>query len=271
MKARAIALWMILMATMACTKLPMVNSPMEKEGISLVQNAHYDSESKIRYMVSNDNTHVYLRFDTDNYATIMRVRKFGAIVHFDTEGKKKGTTWLKYPVYDQDEGPKMPIKDDEMIGGGMLQRNLFPPSTTAHWHVGEELRAIDLAVNAENIVYKVGMDSTEVLVYMVGVPFKMLGAERPEDLPNLNMMLEIPSPTADKPSGSDMSSSGVPGGNMAGGMPGSNGNLNGNMPGTNATMGGIGSTPMPGPRSTNSGPTAVRIWMQVNLSASVSK
>jgi hypothetical protein len=267
MKASVVVVLGCLLASMACTKLPLVNAPREREGISLVQNAHYDAGSKIRYMVSNDNTHIYLRFDTDNYGTISRIRKFGALVHFDVEGKKKGPMWLKYPVYDVDNGSERPVQDDDVVQGGYLGRNLFPPTTSAIWHVGEETRAIDLGINAENLICKVGLDSVDVLAYMVGVPFKLLGVERPEDLANLNMLLEIPvAPSDDKPSGSDMSSSGgVPGGNMSNGMPGNNpngGNMNSQMPG----MGGMGNSTMPSPRSSNNGPSATRIWMQVKLS-----
>ncbi len=273
MKASVFGLLVTLMAMMACTKLPLVNAPREKEGISLVMNAHYDATSKIRYMVSNDNSHVYLRFDTDNYGTIMRIRKYGAIVHFDTEGKKKAPRYLKYPVYDQGPGPSMPMQDDAMVQGGYLQRNLFPPATTAIWHQGDETRAIDLGINAENVICKAGMDSMDVLVYLVGVPFKLLGAERPEDLPSLNVMLEIPSaPDDQKPSGSDMSATGgVPGGSMGAGMPGqTNNTMNPNMqPGGN--MGGMSNSAMSTARASNSGPSAVRIWMQVKLSPSAAQ
>jgi hypothetical protein len=267
MKRKAIAICMAMLAMTACTKLSVVNAPREKEGISLVLNAHYDAESKIRYMVSNDNSHVYLRFDTDNYGMIMRVRKYGAIIHLDTDGKKKAPFWLKYPVYEQ--GPQVtPVEDDEMATVGYVQRNLFPPTTAAIWHEGEELRAIDLGVNTENFVCKAGLDSMNVLAYLVGIPFKMLGAERPEDLPNLNVMLEIPSAGAgEKPSGDDMGASGgVPGGNMASSMPGNN-NMNSNMPGS---MGGMSNSALGTARS-SSGPTAIRIWMQVKLSPSAAQ
>lgn len=267
MKACAIGLLAVLMAMTACTKLPLVNAPREKEGISLVQNAHYDAGSKIRYMVSNDNTHVYLRFDTDNYGTIVRIRKYGAIVHFDTEGKKKGPFWLKYPVYLQEDGNRMPIKDDDMVQGGYLQRNLFPPTTAAIWHQGTETRAIDLGVNAEQFVCKAGVDSTDVLVYLVGVPIQLLGVDRVEDLSSLNMLLEIPAaPDAQKPSGNDMSSSsGVPGGSMAGStMGGQNGGgMNQNMPGS---MGGGMSGGALSSARQPSGPSSIRIWMEVKLS-----
>lgn len=269
MKACTIAVLACLVAAMACTKLPLVNAPREKEGINLVQNAHYDAGSKIRYMVSNDNTHIYLRFDTDNYGTITRIRKFGAILHYDLEGKKKAPYWLKYPVYDTDGRPQAPVTDDDMVQGGYLSPNLFPPTTTVLWHGNAETRAVDLGINTEGFVCKVGLDSVSVLEYMVGLPIQLLGAQRPEDLPNLNILLEIPvSASEDKPSGSDMSATGgVPGGSTMGStMPGANGANNG-MNSTMPGMGGMGNSPMPS-RSGNSGPSATRIWMQVKLSPS---
>jgi hypothetical protein len=262
MKLHTIAFFLVVFALSACTKLPLVNAPREKEGISLVQNAHYDAESKIRYMVSNDNTHVYLRFDTDNYATISRIRQFGAILHYDTQGKKKAPFWFKYPVYDQGNGDRMPIKEGDMIQGGMLQQNLFPKANSAVWHANEESRAIDLLVNAENFVCEAGLDENDVLVYLVGIPMQLLGASRPEDLANLNILLEIPAgPPAEKGSDAGMSaSSGVPGGSMASQMPGNTGM---NSPGN---MGGMSNQAMGTARPSSSGPAAFRIWMQVKLS-----
>lgn len=254
---------LILMALLAaCAKITPVNAPREKEGISLVENAHYDAESKIRYMVSNDNTHVYLRFDTDNYATIMRVRKLGAIVRFDMKGKRKGTHWLKYPVYNSDEMPMGPVSNPNGMPGGILRDDLFPPTTTAIWTEGELSRNIDLGMNAEGFVCKAGLDDKDVLMYMVGIPFKLIGGTRPEDFGSLTMELEIPSPDAGvKTSTSSDPSSAMPG-SMNSGMPGSMNNSPGSMSGPLPSGGMMSSGGVSG------GIPTIRIWMQVKMSPS---
>lgn len=265
MKGKLAALLTLLALLAACGKMTSVNAPREKEGISLVENAHYDSESKIRYMVSNDNTHVYLRFDTDNYATIMRVRKLGAIVRFDTKGKQKGTHWLKYPVYETEDTEKIGAGDPNALPGGMLRSSLFPPTTTAIWTVGEVSKNVDLGLNTEGFVYNIGIDDKDVLNYMVGIPFKLLGAQRPEDLATLNMELEIPSPDVKGSASSSSSSSPMPGG-MNGGMPGS---MNSGNPGSPGSM--SGPLPTGGMMSSggvSGGTPAIRIWMQVKMSPS---
>ena len=270
MKQKFVWLVAVVVSMAACSKITSVNSPREKEGISLVENAHYDSESKIRYMVSNDNTHVYLRFDTDNFSTIMRVRKLGAIVKFDTQGKRKGTHSLKYPVYlDAESAPLGAVADPNALPGGMLKSDLFPPSTTAIWTEGEKTQTVDLGLNKEGFVCKAGLDDKDVLVYTVGVPFVLLGGKRPEDFTNLVVALEIPSPDGPaKLSGNNNSTSAMPGGMSPGGP----GTMNSGMPG--GQPGSIGNMPTSGMMSSggvSGGIPDIRIWMQVKLSPSLAQ
>jgi hypothetical protein len=193
----------------------------------------------------------------------MRVRKLGAIVRFDTKGKQKGTHWLKYPVYETEETEKVGASDPDALPGGMLRSSLFPPTTTAIWTVGEVSKTVDLGLNTEGFVFNVGIDDKDVLNYLVGIPFKLLGVQRPEDFATLNMELEIPSPDAKgsvsnsnsaMPSGA---SSGMPG-SMNSGNPGSPGSMSGPLPtGGMMSSGGV-----------SGGVPAIRIWMQVKMSPS---
>jgi hypothetical protein len=262
MKRNSLMVLVLAALCAACGKMTSVNSPREKEDISLVEIAHYDADSKIRYGVTNDNTHVYLRFDTDNMATIMRVRKLGAIVRFDTNGKRKGTHALKYPIYTGD--------DDQTVGGdqgplpmGMRLDDLFPPTTTAVWIVGEQVKDIDLGLNVEGFVCKAGLDDKGVLMYHVGVPFSLLGGKGPEDFPGLTMELEIPSPDAGtKTSGSNPDPGSSMPGSMNTGIPGGNPNsMNGPMPtGGMMSSGGV-----------SGGVPDISIWMEVKLSPSAAQ
>jgi hypothetical protein len=269
MKGKIIVLSAISVMLAACGKITSVNAPREQKGISLVENAHYDPESKIRYMVSNDNTHVYFRFDTDNFGTIMRVRKQGAIVRFDTQGKRRGTHYLKYPIYETETVPAVVAGDDlRTLQSGMLRNDLFPPTNIAIWANGEVLQTVDLGLNKEGLICNAGLDDKDVLVYFVGVPFSLIGGTKPEDFPNLNVELEIPSPDgAQKLSGNSNSS--MPNG-VNSGMPGvMNTGIN-TMPGggiNNQPGGSMGAAPMLSSGGV-SGIPDIRIWMQVRLSPS---
>jgi hypothetical protein len=269
MKGKIIVLVAISALLSACGKIATVNSPREKADISLVENARYDPESKIRYMVSNDNTHFYFRFDTDNFGTIMRVRKQGAIVRFDTQGKRKGTHYLKYPVYETETAPALGAGDDpRALPGGMVRSALFPPTTTAAWADGGVLRTVDLGLNKEGFICHAGLDDKDVLVYFVGVPFSLIGGTKPEDFPNLNVELEIPSPDGtQKLSGNSNSS--MPTG-VSSGMPGAMNSGMNTMPGggiNNQPGGSMGAAPMMSSGGV-SGIPDIRIWMHVKLSPS---
>ena len=125
MKFRILSFLLLTIALLAsCTKMQMVKAPLEKPELNIVNHARYDATSKIRYMVSNDNERVYLHFDTDNRNTMMRIRKTGAIVRFDTQGKKKGKTWLKYPIYGTDQEVKDKMEDEVGNPGLFGLRNL---------------------------------------------------------------------------------------------------------------------------------------------------
>lgn len=243
-----------------CTKMTWVNSAREKEGISLFEHAHYDAESKIRYMVSNDDSLVYVRFDTDNPSTIMRVRNHGAIIRFDVNGKKKGSHALRYPVY-TNLSVDPPSGGDPSMSGASMRANLFPPATTAVWTVGEENTNVDLGLNEQGFVCKAALDDKDVLEYIVGVPFKLIGGSRPEDFANLNMALEIPAPpSANKNTGSTTDPS------MA--MPGSmNNGINGGM-NPNSMSGPLPQGGMMSSGGVSGGPGPIRIWMDVQLSRS---
>lgn len=248
-----------------CTKVTLVNSPREKEGISLFENAHYDAESKIRYMVSNDDRLVYLRFDTDNPSTIMRIRNHGAIVRFDVNGKKKGSHSLRYPVY-TNLTPDPSGVGDPSQSGASIRANLFPPATTAVWTAGEVNTNVDLGLNEQGFVCKAALDDKDVLEYLVGVPFKLLGGTKPEDFVKMNMALEIPAPGgANKSSGSTTDPS------MS--MPGSmNNGMNGGAPGgmnPNSMSGPLPQGGMMSSGGVSGGPGPIRIWMEVKLSRSV--
>jgi hypothetical protein len=240
----AIAVLMLL-AT-ACSQMVLVNSPVEKPDLEFIYNARYDAKSKIRYMVSNDAKRIYVRFDTDNRNTMMRVRKTGAIVRFDLEGKRKGKIWLKYPIYGEDQD--LPSAGADGLG----LKALFPATTTAIWTENENSKSIELSVEPDGLSCSVGIDSMDVLEYLVAVPFSQLGVNGPADLPDLAICLEIPNPDGPKSSGGS------------------------SMP---STMSGSASMPgqMPGPYGANTTPSmstggvspdnpTIKIWMKVTLS-----
>lgn len=245
--ALPLSLWVLLLGFFSgCSQMVLVNSPVEKPDLQFIYSARYDAKSKIRYMVSNDADRIYIRFDTDNRNTMMRIRKTGAIIRFDLEGKRKGKTWIKYPIYGEDQ----PLPANLADGAGL--QALFPPATTAIWTEGETSKSIDLSADLEGLNCSVRIDSMDVLEYLVAVPFKQLGVNGPSELPDLAICLEIPNPDGTKSSG---------GSTMPSTMSGST-----TMPGQ-----------MPGPYGATTSPSmstggvsaenpTIKIWMKVQLS-----
>jgi len=85
----------IMMLT-SCAKMPIIDSKSHDLAMNADENfSHYDSKSKLRYLISNDSTHLYVSFDTDDPGIQKNIMMKGARISVDTNGKKKGTAYLK--------------------------------------------------------------------------------------------------------------------------------------------------------------------------------
>jgi hypothetical protein len=57
------------------------------------------ADSKIRYNVTNDSTHLYLKMDVTDRLTIMKILQTGMRVFLGADGKKKERNELQFPIY----------------------------------------------------------------------------------------------------------------------------------------------------------------------------
>ena len=87
----------------ACASVPVYHSISESEFDKATIYSGYDSESRLRWLVSNDSTNLFIRLDTDNPVTIKKIVNLGMKIHIDTLAKKKDGMFINYPIFETDE------------------------------------------------------------------------------------------------------------------------------------------------------------------------
>ncbi len=249
----------------SCAKLPIVQSQWHEEAMGAEKNfSHYDSKSDLRYMISNDDTHLYVSFDTDDRGTLINLMMSGARIYVDTNGKKKGTAYLKYPLIDRQSrqerpGTSMsrdPREQADRPAGFSGQGDRRMPTKAVFVSGGEQF-VFDTKLDETGFEVVMIPDSLGTVYCMVGIPFDEIHPEGKAGLQNLAVGIEIeafsPSLQMGPPSEGGLRGSG--GGRSGGGMPGGGSDRGGSRPGGSSNQGGM-------PASSN----PVKIWVNVMLS-----
>lgn len=248
----------------SCARLPLVESHWHAEVMKGGNNfSNYDSHSNLRYLVSNDSTLLYVSFDTDNPGIQRNILVNGARVYVDTNNKKKGTAYLKFPVMDfksrTNRGPSDRRNDNtskEDPNGAAASRMKSMPSKAVFFSNNEQY-AFDNKVDKTDFETVMLFDSLRVLYYMVGIPFNEINPKGLSGISELSVGIEIEGSYA---------SSGMENMRMSGGGRSGGGRQGGGMPGGQSggggRPGGSGERQMPGMQNAE----PVKIWTSVQLS-----
>ena len=157
----------------------------------------YDTETNIRYRVSNDSTHLYLAFDTDSRGVLVNILRSGVKIHIDTAGKKKGTACLHYPRIERPEPGTRRSRDMRGQGErGAFQRNLnerLMGMSDALWVWGEYETFIDLQLDNSDFDGLMRMDTSGFLQYFVAIPLHSI---KSEEIHEIAMGIEIEAPSS---------------------------------------------------------------------------
>lgn len=81
----------------SCTSLDKVVSTTEKN-IVTNEYAYTDTDSQIRYSVSNDEKNLHIRLNSTDMTTISKIFKTGLKICFDVKGKKNKSVYFEYPL-----------------------------------------------------------------------------------------------------------------------------------------------------------------------------
>ena len=135
----------------------------------------YDSESKIRYNIENDSTHLYFSFDVMDQLTIQKILTTGLRVFFDGTAKNKQKNELQFPIY----ADKVPISelqeygtqyDQSMQLGKQTLDQMIPAD--GYLILGGETSSIFNHVETEGVLVSLQFDESRSLVYRAKIPLK---------------------------------------------------------------------------------------------------
>lgn len=135
----------------------------------------YHADSKIRYNITNDSTHLYLKMDVTDRLTIMKILQTGMRVFLGADGKKKERNELQFPIYvdkyeltEQDMNPAMYDIDSR----GQLERML--PTEGYLKYNGGVVQVFNGAPLEDGTQVHIRLDSDRALVYEAIIPLKLL-------------------------------------------------------------------------------------------------
>lgn len=247
--SRLLAALILVCVFTSCAKLPIVNSQWHESVMEGKRDFnYYDTKSKILYRVSNDSTHLYVSFETDNQVVKRNIFMSGAEIYVDTNLKKKGTAYLQYPLMDKEkmqqspkdrQGGRNPGGSDRDQSQAFIKPGMEMP-LRAVFVTGDEQYLFDGRIEETDFETAIINDSQGVLYYLVGIPLDRLlpgGAGYTREFA-VGINIESPSmPTQQRPS----QGSGMRGGSQGSGMPGGErpqqgGQQRGNMPTTDSSV-----------------------------------
>jgi len=135
----------------------------------------YHADSKIRYNVTNDSTHLFLKMDVTDRLTIMKILQTGMRVFLGADGKKKERNELQFPIYvdkyeltQEDLNPAMYDIDRK----GQLERML--PTEGYLKYNGGVAQVFNGTPLADGTQVHIRLDSDRALVYEAIIPLKLL-------------------------------------------------------------------------------------------------
>ena len=149
----------------------------------------YDDKAQIGYATSNDKENLYITVETGDPATQLKILREGLTVWIDRKGEKGEETAINYPIpttFGQKEHQRQKMAQDgqQGLGGDRLQKQrmeLEDKVTAALADANEyslqgfkscNLQFPIMDMDTCGIVVRIGLDSTNELIWEAKVPFK---------------------------------------------------------------------------------------------------
>lgn len=171
----------------------------------------YDKVSNVRYQAHHDDKNVYLKINTTDNVSILKILRTGLTVYFDSNGKKKKKVSLQYPLpFESDEQSdfRRQMRNDErqqMELSKMLRK--IPKEAVFSSHDVKEF--IHFGVSKTNIMAELSSPDNEELNYEIIIPISRVSDEGFENTKKLSIGIE--SGAFEPPAGA-MRGGGMPGG-----------------------------------------------------------
>ena len=235
--------------TWGCSSLSTITSLNYQEVVPGVF-SHYDSESKLQYLVANDQDNLTLGLRTTDRFTIMKMIRGGMKVYLDTTGEKSEHYALEFPLPTK-LGDARPRRGSGEAPN--LSKMLAQVAPQAILRINGVETVLDLSRDDNPVAVGIFAPGDMELVYELTIPLSELSTSGPAGLKNLAIGIEtgaIEMPNRGQRPGSEGMG---PGGGMRG---------SGQRP--SGGMGGPGGGPGAGQNMANI-TTPIKLWFGVEL------
>ncbi|MFZ4401103.1 MAG: hypothetical protein ACOYO1_13785 [Bacteroidales bacterium] len=223
------SIFLIFILFISCTSLETFTSLTEGTEIKN-DYRFYDTASKIRYQITNDDKNLFIRLNTVEKATIMKMLRSGFNFYFDVNGKKQKSVYFQYPIahntqlsvpHEKQDLPKAQRPDMD------IKSMIVQASKMGIWVSNGKTEQISvLSKEAEISVNIEALNNTEI-TYELTIPLDKISANGITSLTNLSIGIvsgKLSMPSFGKGRGVDSQeedgSVGMQGGRDHGGMPG---------------------------------------------------
>ena len=189
-----ISLFLILSLISSCAKLPIYKSKSNDKFNVESGFSGYDKKSSVRWLITNDEENLYLRLETADKLTSMKIIKTGLTLYIDTIGKKKKGMYIEFPLPGRstdfkqggnssngNKNPKgiQPKFSEEDILDKMPRQALF--------HSNSEIISFNYLVEKNEFDIDLRFSNTGDLVYSIKIPFEKIKSGGLSDLNRLSI------------------------------------------------------------------------------------
>lgn len=152
----------------SCKKLPILESKFySSEAYFNEFFDYYDAENKIRYEFYNDDNYFYLKLDTYNQLSKMKILSSGLRIVFDTLQKKNQEQYIQYPLTAEERTGDYEKEDvlKQYDKGSRMQDiiNMLPKQAKVFSYSGE--KEFNIVKDTADILIKIYEDKSQNLVY----------------------------------------------------------------------------------------------------------
>ena len=212
----------------SCASLNTVTSVVDSTDASDDLFRYGDTESKVRYYVTNDTEFLKVKFNTAESPSIAKILRTGLTIYFDVKGKKKKDVFVQYPLEQkvkltQADMPKMSSSKSPtpMIDSGKLLSELTGLALFESYKEEKNFSVLD---SKSDIKIAITANSNSEITYELIIPISRITNGGLNSLSNLS--IGIVSGSFEAPamgSGGGQGMSGGSGSMSDGGMRGSGG------------------------------------------------